>query len=71
MDCRTATEWEEALLALLGNEEARRQAGQKGKSFAEKYFGEERILEQWDVLFSSLLARGEQEIADATLTARA
>ncbi|HWY43219.1 MAG TPA: hypothetical protein VNX66_06975 [Candidatus Sulfotelmatobacter sp.] len=71
MDCRTATEWEKALLALLGNEEARRQAGQKGKSFAEKYFGEERILEQWDVLFSSLLAGGEQENADATLITRA
>ena len=71
MDCRTATEWEETLLGLLGNEEARRQAGQKGKSFAEKYFGEEKILEQWDALFSSVLVRDEQEIADARLTTRA
>ena len=34
-DCRTDREWEETLLGLLGNKEARRQAGQKGEAFAQ------------------------------------
>ena len=55
-----------AVLLMLGDVTPK-----DGLTFAEKYFGEERILEQWDVLFSSLLARDEQEIADASLTARA
>jgi len=61
MDCRTNQEWEETLLALLGNEEARRQAGQKGKGFAQKYHGEQTILKQWDTVFSSVLTRKERE----------
>jgi glycosyltransferase involved in cell wall biosynthesis len=69
MDCQNEQEWEEILLRFMGNEEVRRHAGQKGKSFAEKYFGAERILEQWDAVFLSLLERDKQDIADASLRA--
>lgn len=68
MDCRTDQEWEETLLGLLGNEEARRQAGQKGKAFVQKYHGEQTILKQWDTLFSSVLTGKEREAEPASVT---
>ena len=67
MDCRTDQEWEETLLGLLGNEEARRQAGQKGKAFVQKYHGEQTILKQWDTLFSSVLKEKEREAEPASV----
>ena len=68
MDCRTDQEWEETLLGLLGNEEARRQTGQKGKAFVQKYHGEQTILKQWDTLFSSVLTSKERAAEPAGVT---
>ncbi len=68
MDCRTDREWEETLLGLLGNEEARRQTGQKGKAFVQKYHGEQTILKQWDRLFSSVLTWKERAAEPAGVT---
>lgn len=67
MDCQTDEEWKETLLSLLGNEEARRQAGQKGEAFAQKHHGEETILKQWDAVFSSVLTPKKREAEPASV----
>ena len=39
------------------DESARREAGKRGRAFAEEHYSEERILAQWDNLFTSVLSR--------------
>jgi len=38
----------------MNDESARREAGQKGKAFADKNYSEEIMLSQWDKLFASV-----------------
>ncbi|MBU4220130.1 MAG: hypothetical protein KKA10_00645 [Euryarchaeota archaeon] len=55
MACRTQQEWQETLERYIVDESARRDAGQRGKAFAEYYYSEEKILAQWDNLIASVL----------------
>ena len=55
MTCRTSNEWFDTLEKYMNDESARREAGQKGKAFADKNYSEEIMLSQWDKLFASVL----------------
>ena len=55
MACKTPGEWQAALEYYMSDESARRHAGQRSRIFAESYRNEEKILEQWDNLFASVL----------------
>jgi len=55
MTCHTEDDWFYTIEQYIGNEEARRIAGLKGKEFAETEYSETKILQQWDTLFNSLL----------------
>jgi len=69
MACKSAEEWKTTLESYISDERARREAGQKGRAFAEKYYGEERILAQWDEVFRSMLAKsGESRRTNSELT---
>lgn len=52
--CGSDDEWVAAIERLLRDEELRREAGRLGREYAEREFGEARILERWDALFASL-----------------
>lgn len=52
--CQDREQWVSAIERLLGDEALRREAGQRGRDYAEREFGEARILERWDALFASL-----------------
>ncbi|MGH7838070.1 MAG: hypothetical protein ACREQC_09655, partial [Candidatus Binataceae bacterium] len=55
MACQNASDWRETLERYISSELSRREAGQKGKTFAEQHYGEERMLAQWDSAFDSVL----------------
>ena len=55
MACRNAEEWREILEKYMEDEEARRDAGCRGRAFVEANHGQERVLAQWDELFRSVL----------------
>jgi glycosyltransferase involved in cell wall biosynthesis len=55
MACQNSDEWFDTLDKYLNDESARREAGQKGKAFTEKYYSEEIMLSKWDELFASVL----------------
>src|SRR3989440_1588710 len=55
MACRTPDEWLDTLERYIASEAARRDAGQRGRHFAEEHYSEERILADWDKLFASVL----------------
>lgn len=55
MACRTQQEWQETLERYIIDESARREAGQRGKTFAESHYSEDQILKLWDSLFESVL----------------
>ncbi len=55
MACRTQEEWLNTLQRYISSEAARREAGQRGRRFAEEHYSEERILAGWDALFASVL----------------
>lgn len=57
MACQTPQDWRETLHRYVSDEHARREAGQRGKAFAEQHHSEERMLAQWDDVFSSVLAK--------------
>lgn len=48
------SDWLPMLERLLGDEAARREAGTRGKSYAEQNFSEGRTLAQWDRVFAGL-----------------
>jgi glycosyltransferase involved in cell wall biosynthesis len=52
--CESEDEWVEALLRLIKSRESREGAGQSGRAFAEREYGDERLLEAWDRVFDSL-----------------
>ncbi len=57
MACRTPQEWEDTLERYIRDPAARKEAGQRGKDFAEEYYGEKQILALWDDLLNSVLSR--------------
>ncbi len=56
MACETPSEWLAQLERYMHDEEARREAGERGRAFAEEQHGDERLLERWDRVFESLTA---------------
>ncbi len=55
MACATREEWRHALEFYTSEEQARKDAGLRGKAFAEERHSEEKTLAQWDRVFTSLL----------------
>jgi hypothetical protein len=41
----------------LDDEAARREAGERGRAYAESHGSEERLISQWDAVFDSIGAR--------------
>lgn len=58
--CKTEREWEDAVVAYMQSEEARRNAGQRGRAFVDTQHTDEAILHRWDELFDSVLG-GESQ----------
>jgi glycosyltransferase involved in cell wall biosynthesis len=52
--CTTQAEWTDILGRLIEDEELRREAGTSGRAFAEREYGEERLLAAWDRVFNAL-----------------
>ena len=55
MACQTKSEWLEVLEKYMGDEEARRQAGERGRIFAESHYSEDKISACWDEVFRSIM----------------
>jgi len=55
MACASNEEWIATLERYIGDEEARRNAGQRGLAYANENYGEEVLLRRWDALFETLL----------------
>jgi hypothetical protein len=60
MACHSPEDWKTLLERYICDEDARREAGQRGKAFAEQYHGEERMLTEWDAVFRSVLGEGNE-----------
>jgi len=56
MACRSQEEWRETIERYISDASARQEAGQRAKAFADRYYSEEKILVQWDVLMESVLS---------------
>jgi glycosyltransferase involved in cell wall biosynthesis len=54
LHCPSEEAWVDTLLRLIEDEEARRGAGRRGRAFADRHYGDERLLEAWDRVFESL-----------------
>jgi glycosyltransferase involved in cell wall biosynthesis len=71
MACRTAMDWQNTLERYMNDEHARREAGERGRAFVERTYGEERLLAQWDAVFASVLgrstARAEVNLSQAAI----
>jgi hypothetical protein len=52
--CRDPAEWENRLESLIASEDDRRQAADRGRSFAEREHSEEACARRWDAVFESL-----------------
>ena len=52
--CKNENEWLVSIKKMMDDAAMRRDAGEKGKVFAEKNFGEKVLLERWDAVFASL-----------------
>jgi hypothetical protein len=63
MACKDAKQWEATLERYICDEDARREAGQKGKAFAKEQYSEERMLAQWDEVFRSILGEIDEAVA--------
>ena len=55
MACRSTDDWIRVLDNYMSNEEARRDAGQRGRAYAEEHYGEEALVKRWDDVFASVL----------------
>jgi glycosyltransferase involved in cell wall biosynthesis len=55
MAARTAEDWRVALERYMNDEAARRDAGERGRRFAEEHYGFEKIFDQWDSVIKSVL----------------
>ena len=54
MAARTSQDWELLLDRYMTDEAARRDAGQRGKRYAEEHYGFEKIFHQWDSVIKSV-----------------
>jgi hypothetical protein len=54
MTCRSEPEWVAAIERFMGDESARREAGQKGLAFASEAYSEASTVVKWDEVFNSL-----------------
>lgn len=52
--CRDTEEWVVAIERMMLDENFRRQAGTKGRDFAESHHGPEKMIARWDEVFASL-----------------
>ena len=59
MACKTLENWRETLQRYISSEDARREAGQRGKAFVEQRHSEKAMLSQWDEVFFSILGKSE------------
>ena len=55
MTARNPQEWLAKLEHYMSNEEARRDAGERGKLFVEQHYSFEKILSQWDGVLESVM----------------
>lgn len=55
MACRTKDEWVAMLERYAGDEEARKDAGQRGRAYVQQRYGEEDALLAWDQLLENAL----------------
>lgn len=55
MACRAKAEWRQTIKRYINDENIRREAGIRGKAFAEENYGEEKVFAKWDELFESIL----------------
>jgi hypothetical protein len=51
----TSAEWEEGLELYMNDERARKLAAERGRTFAERHYGESQMLARWDAVFASVL----------------
>lgn len=56
LHCESPHEWVAALLRMIERPDERERAGTLGRAFAEREYGEERLLAGWDRVFESLRA---------------
>ena len=54
MTCRTQAEWVASLERVLGDEAARRHAGQRGLAYAQEAYSEASLQLKWDEVFESV-----------------
>jgi glycosyltransferase involved in cell wall biosynthesis len=54
LHCKSEEEWVDSLLRLVEEEDTRAHVGQAGREFAERRYGDERLLHAWDAVFDSL-----------------
>lgn len=54
MACGSIADWHSVIQQYMGDEFARKHAGQTGRIFAETHYSEEQLLHRWDELFASL-----------------
>src|SRR6266403_312049 len=64
MACHTLDEWESTLDHYMGHETERRDAGQRGKVFAEANYGEALLLFEWDHVLGSVLGQSGPSVFD-------
>lgn len=55
MACRSEDDWAAVLMRLIGNADARRECGLRGRAFAETQASEQKLLGQWDAVVESVL----------------
>jgi len=54
MTCRDGSEWVLMIERLMSDENARQQAGERGRRMVEREYGESSLLERWDRVFESI-----------------
>jgi glycosyltransferase involved in cell wall biosynthesis len=54
MTCRTTEDWVRVLERYMDDEAARREAGERGRAYAESHWSEESLVSQWDAVFDSV-----------------
>lgn len=60
MACTTHEDWRATLERYISDEEARKNAGQKGKAFVERCHSEEKLLAKWDEVFQLILGKTKE-----------
>jgi hypothetical protein len=55
MACSSKAQWNETLLRYMTSENLRREAGEKGRTYAQSQFNTQSLAEKWDELFRSII----------------